>query len=144
MKKPDWQGLRVVKDYLSRCEWAADPQPGLTFKDLFLPFSSAAQRAAMGIAPAPKTIADVLGVQAPRFPAQETLPTDRAGRVAVLTGWLQRFPAFVLLQEEPSLKAGFQAFKRVAGRRSDDPKLLAHGRQPAARRRAAKGGGCCC
>jgi hypothetical protein len=130
MKQADLHGLKLVHDYLGRCEHAAEPPPqppAPVFGGLLSPnFVSQAQTSyegALGRARHPRTLLDVLHGQDPPFQADEVLGNDRAARIKTLNEWLHRFPAFQSLQRTPALEGGFRAFQNVSRRRKSDPKL---------------------
>lgn len=118
LKPTSWQ-LDQLLFFLESCEKAANPPPAPSCV-LRNPRLSAPPKPR----PHPETLADLLHGEPAPFEATERLGGDRAGRVAQLYLWLEQFPGFAWMKEQPALIEGLKTFNRIQKRRKHESKFV--------------------
>lgn len=135
--RPSVEQFNLLRRFLEACENAAvPPSIPLPAQDSAMPAgllgagtmapprpTQSLMERALSLRPPPVTLIDLLGDVPVPFEASERLGADRSGRVAVLEAWMRRFPAFVWMSKQPSLRAGHDALLRISKRRAHDPKF---------------------
>lgn len=128
-EQPNPDDIEMLARYLGQIERAAavlspEPAPLTAYeyinKVLFPPPPQLDNRAER-IKVHPSSLRALLFPEEPPFNAVETLPGDRVGRIAQLTVWLHRFPAFDWMSRNAVLESGLACFRRIQKRRRGEP-----------------------
>lgn len=130
--KPTLDELFTLSSFLMACPWraepplfpAAPPSPFLTGMGLLGGPILAVPSSILGGQNHSVTLREILHPRVPPFEDDARLTGDRAARIAQLTAWMQRFPAFAWLSRQPAIRAGLDCFGRLQKRRRDNAKFV--------------------